>query len=299
MSINRRDFFKISTVVGGTALGISKKTYAENPKDSMDDNYALLNDITKCIGCRACQSACKLEHDLPATGKDSRYDMPTDLNADSLTLIQLYKESEEKFAFIRRSCLHCNYPSCVSVCPVAAFSKRADGVVTYDASKCIGCRYCEVACPFEAPTFEYDETFPKIQKCDFCKDTRLAKGEGTACSTVCPRGAIKFGKRGELLSEAQQRIADNPDLYNDHIYGENEIGGTSVLFLAPKGISFEQLGYASYDERPPGELHEKIQHGIFKYWIPPVALYAVLGILAVSRRKSAAENSSEEVQDEG
>ncbi len=289
MSLNRRDFFKTSTILGGTILGVSKKSLASETKENIDDNYAMLNDCTKCIGCRGCQSACKKEHNLERFGNDPRYDMPTDLNADNLTLIQLYKKSEEEYTFIKRSCLHCNYPSCVSVCPVAAFTKRDDGVVVYDKDKCIGCRYCQVACPFDAPTFEYNEAFPKIQKCDFCKDTRLSKGQAPACASVCPRGAIKFGKRGELLTEAKQRIKDNPERYNDHVYGETEIGGTSVMFLAPKNISFQELGYRYWDETPPGALQEKIQHGIFKYWIPPIALYGALGIIALVNRKKDKE----------
>lgn len=299
MALSRRDFFKTSTILGGTILGVSKKSFAEETEQSIADNWGILNDSTLCIGCRGCQSACKKEHGLDRVGNDPRYDMPTDLNADNLTLIQLYNKTETEYCFIRRSCLHCNYPSCVSVCPVAAFTKRDDGVVVYDKDKCIGCRYCQVACPFEAPTFEYDEAFPVVHKCDFCKDTRLDKGLKPACASVCPRGAIKFGKRGELLEEARNRIKDNPERYNAHIYGETEIGGTSVMFLAPKNIEFEELGYHSWGETPPGALQEKIQHGIFKYWIPPVALYGALAILAVSnRKKNNDDNQSEEAGNE-
>lgn len=298
MSVNRRDFLKLTAAgMGGSLLGITENAAAKISADEMADNYSMLNDSTKCIGCRACQAACKRVHGLERAGDNPLYDMPTDLNANSLTLIQLYKESEDKWAFVKKQCMHCNYASCVSVCPVSAFTKRNDGVIAYDPDKCIGCRYCLVACPFNAPTFEYNKAAPKIQKCDFCKDIRLAKGLTPACADVCPKGAITFGKRGELLKEAHRRIGENPDRYYDHVYGEHEIGGTSILHLAPREIPFEKLGYKMYGDTPPGELPEKIQHGIFKYWIPPVSLYAVLGLIAlVTHRKQ--KHSEEDSKDE-
>jgi Fe-S-cluster-containing dehydrogenase component len=219
--------------------------------------------------------------------------MPTELNARNLTLIQLYKESDQKWTFIKKQCLHCADPSCQSVCPVSAFHKRADGVVSYDSSKCIGCRYCEVACPFNAPTFEYDSATPVIRKCDFCKDIRLAKGLPPACASVCPKNAITFGKRGELVKEAHRRIQENPDLYNAHVYGESELGGTSVMYLAPRGISFNELGYKEYEGPAPFKEQESIQHGVFKYWIPPVALYGALGLIAYTSRKKDSSDRKE------
>ncbi len=301
MSVSRRDFFKLTaSAVSGGLIAAKSLSAAEINQEKYADNYAMLNDCTKCIGCRGCQTACKKSHEgLSHTGNDSRYDMPLDINADNYTVIHLFKETDDKWSFVKKQCLHCNEPSCQSVCPVAAFHKRDDGIVSYDSGKCIGCRYCLVACPFNAPTFEYDSATPKVQKCDFCKDIRIAKGETPVCADVCPRGAIKFGKRGDLLKEAKRRIKNNPDKYNTHIYGEAEIGGTSVLYLAPKDISFADLGYKMYGETPPIELHESIQHGIFKYWIPPVALYGALGLLAYNNMKKHKSNPlSEETDNE-
>lgn len=299
MAVNRRDFLKLgAAAIGGSLVGNSVSNARE--KDKYSDNLAMLNDCTLCIGCRGCQSACKETHGLEHFGDDPRYEMPTDLNSRNYTVIQLYRKSEDEWTFIKRNCLHCNEPSCVSVCPVAAFTKRKDGVVAYDKDKCIGCRYCEVACPFDAPTFEFDKAAPVIQKCDFCKDIRLAKGEEPVCVSVCPRGAIKFGKRGDLLKEAKKRIAADPDKYNPHVYGETEIAGTSVLYLAPKGIEFTDLGLRNWDETPPGKLAEDIQHGIFKYWIPPVALYGALGFAAykLKNRDNDSGDKSGEVNNE-
>jgi formate dehydrogenase iron-sulfur subunit len=278
MNINRRTFLRVSAVTVGVA-GAAQKAKAERPRQALDTDVAMLNDSTRCIGCRGCQAVCKQVHGLEPTGNDPRYDMPLELNGRNLTLIKLHKGADGKATFIKRQCLHCSIPSCVSVCPVSAFHKRDDGVVTYDANKCIGCRYCMVACPFEVPTFEYDKAAPVVRKCDFCKDLRLAEGRKPACAETCPAGAITFGTRGDLLKEARARIANNPDRYSEHIYGEKEIGGTSVLYLAPKGVSFEDLGLHTYGETPPFERTETFQHSVFKYWIPPVALYGALGLI--------------------
>jgi formate dehydrogenase iron-sulfur subunit len=293
MSVNRRTFLKTAAAgVGGGMLTV-QSAQAARPRRALDTDIAMLNDCTKCIGCRACQIRCKETHDLGRAGNDPRYDMPLDLNARSLTLIKMHRE-DDFFTFVKKQCLHCGDPSCVSVCPVSAFQKRDDGVVTYNKNACIGCRYCMIACPWDAPTFEYDEALPVIQKCDFCKDARLAHGLPPACADACPVGAIKYGKRGDLLKEAHERIRNNPDVYNDHVYGESELGGTSVLVLAPKEVRFEDLGYKMYGDTPPFRLQENIQHGIFKYFIPPVALYAVLGFIAYATRRGDAQTNTKD-----
>ncbi len=286
MSINRRNFLKISAITAGTLLGSSKNISAETGKNSFADTYSMLNDCTKCIGCRACQSACKEYKGFENTGKDKRYDMPLELNAKNNTVIKLYKEEKEK-SFVKRQCMHCNDPGCVSACPVSALVKQENGIVTYDKDKCIGCRYCMIACPFDVPTFEYDKAFPVIAKCDFCKDL-LSKGGITECARVCPTGAIVFGKREEMLKEAQRRIKADPDKYVNHIYGEKEAGGTSVLYLS--SVPFEKLGMATLDPEPLPDMSESIQHGIFKYFIPPVALYGALGIYSlISKKKDSSD----------
>ncbi len=288
MSINRRNFLKISAITAGTLIGSSKKVSASVGKAKFSESYSMLNDSTKCIGCRACQSACKSYKGFPTTGKNKKYDMPLDLNAKNNTIIKLYKEGD-KSSFVKVQCMHCNDPACVSACPVSALVKRKDGVVTYDKDKCIGCRYCMIACPFDVPTFEYDKPFPVISKCDFCKDL-LAEGKSTECARVCPTGAITFGKRDDLIKEANRRIKADPEKYINHIYGEKEAGGTSVLYLT--SVPFEKLGLKTFDTEPLPDLPESIQHGIFKYFIPPIALYGALGIYSLISKKK--ENSDGE-----
>ncbi len=195
---------------------------------------ALLYDATICIGCKQCEVACAAQNKLP-------YD-------DAIAAEQ--KQSDHKFTciltrddkFMRRLCMACQEPACASVCPVGALQKTALGPVTYDANKCMGCRYCMVACPFSVPKYEWGKLIPKVQKCTMCPD-RVASGRPTACAEICPTGATKFGNRDELVEEAKQRIHDNPGNYVNHIYGVNEVGGTSVLLLS--GVPFASFGYRS------------------------------------------------------
>lgn len=190
---------------------------------------AMLIDITLCVGCGLCRDACKEQNGLPA-GEENR------LNANAYTVVQDYGNN----VFVRRLCMHCEEPTCVSVCPVGAFTKTAEGPVLYDEAKCIGCRYCMQACPFQVPTYTWNEVAPRVRKCIFCHQ-RLAEGLPTACAEACPTGATIFGDREELIAEAQKRLREEPEKYVQHVYGLQEAGGTSVLFLS--AVPFEKLGF--------------------------------------------------------
>jgi formate dehydrogenase iron-sulfur subunit len=191
---------------------------------------ALLIDITRCIGCNACSAACQELHKFPGDGTD------VELSATAYTVVQ--DKGEDRY--VRKMCMHCVEPSCVSVCPVGAFSKTTLGPVTYDASKCLGCRYCMVACPFGIPRYEWSKAVPEVRKCDFCVD-RAQAGQLPACAEACPAEATIAGTREDLIAEAHRRIREEPAKYHPHVYGETEVGGTSVLFLSP--VPFESLGF--------------------------------------------------------
>lgn len=193
---------------------------------------ALLYDATLCIGCKQCEQACAERNGLPY---DDALAAQPRLSAYKLTAV-LTKDDK----FMRRLCMHCNDPTCASVCPVGAFQKTALGPVTYDANKCMGCRYCMMACPFQVPAYEWDKRLPIVRKCDLCAD-RVAAGGVTACTEACPTGATKFGERAELIAEAEQRLKEKPNEYVQHIYGIEEVGGTSVLLLS--GVPFNDFGY--------------------------------------------------------
>jgi len=201
---------------------------------------ALLYDATMCIGCKQCEQACADENKL-------RYDD---------TVAAEPRQSEHKYTvvltkgekFMRRLCMNCEDPACASVCPVGALRKTAAGPVTYEADRCMGCRYCMVACPFGVPKYEWSKVLPKVKKCTMCSQ-RVGLGKPTACAEICPTGATRFGERDELISEAQKRIRENPETYINHIYGLNEVGGTSVLLLS--GVPFEEFGYSTALSKDP------------------------------------------------
>ncbi|MGB2870113.1 MAG: 4Fe-4S dicluster domain-containing protein [Bacteroidota bacterium] len=189
--------------------------------------YGMLIDTTACIGCFACEQACGERWGNPESEIHK-------LSSTKNTAVQQYDE-----IFVPKLCMHCQEPTCASVCPVGALQKTAEGPVVYDADKCIGCRYCMQACPFDVPKYQWNSLNPKVTKCDLCHD-RITKGEKPACVVACPAEARIFGELDELIKEATRRLQANPSTYEQHIYGVREAGGTSVLFLAAK--PFEQLG---------------------------------------------------------
>ncbi len=220
----------------------------------MFKNSSFLIDITKCIGCRSCQVACKRWNQLEAekTHNTGGHQNPPLLSAHTWTLIR-FKEFEKKeklhWCFTKVGCMHCEQPACASVCPVGAFTKTETGAVVYNDKVCIGCRYCMIACPFRIPTYEWKKAFPFVKKCTFCFD-RQTEGTRPACASACPTGAIAFGTRTEMAKKAHELLKNNPEKYNPHLYGEKEVGGTAVMYLAPKGVEFKELGLPELAERP-------------------------------------------------
>jgi formate dehydrogenase iron-sulfur subunit len=220
----------------------------------------MLSDLTKCVGCGWCQQACMEWNHLPAHQASQAEGDREDpcLSADTWTLPEL-KEVEENGrpyqVFVKRQCMHCTDPACVSACPVGALQKLDSGAVVYDCTRCIGCRYCMVACPFGIPKFEWQEPLPRIRKCTFCVD-RQAEGLEPACAAACPTGALTFGDRDALIAEAEARIQAEPDRYVNHIYGKDELGGTSWLYLSP--VSFASLGFPALGSEPVTSLSEAV-----------------------------------------
>ena len=195
---------------------------------------AILYDSTLCVGCKACEEACAKKWGNPY---DETIAKEEKLSAHKLTAVQTFGER-----FSRRICMNCEQPACVSVCPVGALEKTALGPVTYNEDKCMGCRYCMVACPFQVPSYEWSSRLPRVRKCNMCHE-RQVKGQVTACSEACPTGATVTGERDALIAEARKRIAEKPGDYYNAIYGLNDVGGTAVLMLA--GVPFQQIGLKS------------------------------------------------------
>lgn len=200
----------------------------------MESTRAILVDITKCIGCRSCEQACKEAHGLPQQAEAK-------LSSTALTVIEEHGDK-----FVRRMCMSCQDPACASACLVGALKKTSLGPVTYDSSKCIGCRYCIVACPFNVPRYEWSKLVPYVKKCDMCYD-RQVKGHQPACVEACPTGASIAGSREEILEEAERRVLLDHK-YVRHIYGSREVGGTSVFFISD--VPFDKLGFRAVAEQP-------------------------------------------------
>ena len=205
----------------------------------------VLIDLTRCIGCRGCQVACKEwnERSVKKTVMHGNFTNPPELNSECFTHIQYIEQEKDGmpvWSFIKNQCLHCKNPACASVCPVQALKKTEAGPVTYTFSRCIGCRYCMLACPFYIPKYEWEKAVPWVRKCTFCSD-RIAAGQMPACVKSCPTNTMLFGEHDEVLKEANDRISGNPGKYVNHIYGKEEAGGTSWMYIS--GIPFESLGF--------------------------------------------------------
>lgn len=205
----------------------------------------VLVDLSKCVGCRGCQVACKEWNQLPAesTTWQGNYENPSALKWNTYTKVRFVEgEDNQNFfwRFIKTQCMHCKKPACASACPVGALHKTEEGPVIYDEHKCMGCRYCMMACPFHVPTFEWDRALPLIKKCTFCAD-RFASNKGPACVQTCPALALKHGEYDDILQEAETRVKTNPDKYVNYIYGKDEVGGTSWLYIS--SVPFEKLGF--------------------------------------------------------
>jgi formate dehydrogenase iron-sulfur subunit len=294
MGLKRRDFFKLAAAGSVTVLAGKSLASESAPSPSYDQMLGVLVDTAVCIGCRKCEWACNQEHKL-STRSLAEFEDKSVLNKhrrpedNAFTVVNHFTDPQQrdKQYSMKVQCMHCNKPACASACIVGALKKNAIGSVDYDPWKCIGCRYCMVACPFQVPAYEYkDALAPRVRKCTFCAH-RLVEGKKPACVTLCPNEALTFGTRQQLLDVAKERIKGNPGKYTDHVYGETEIGGTSWMYLAP--VDFVNTELPELDSRAIPTTTETIQHGVFKNFVPPLALYGLLGLIMHSLKSDKAD----------
>ncbi|UCD63519.1 MAG: 4Fe-4S dicluster domain-containing protein [Candidatus Zixiibacteriota bacterium] len=251
MSIKRREFLKITTAAATAALATSSAAKGMESFTGWPDRYGMLTDTTLCIGanCRRCEEACKKANDRPMDGLDlndnSVFERTRRTDPNSYTVVNRFPNPRdpETPIYVKKQCMHCNEPACASACLVAAFTKTKEGPVIYNKDVCIGCRYCMMACPFYVPTYDYFDAFaPQVRKCTMCYD-RIKEGKIPACADVCPKEAITFGKRSDLITLAREKIRHNPERYHPYLYGESEVGGTGWLYLA--GTDFTNIGFSN------------------------------------------------------
>jgi Fe-S-cluster-containing dehydrogenase component len=283
--LTRRELLKAALLGGAAAAaapsGASAMVHTERPV-ATPGMVSMLYDATVCTGCKACMSACNEVNGLPSDSARTGglYHAPLDLNSKTKNIIKLYREpAGARWSFIKRQCMHCLDPACVSGCPFEALKKDpARGVVGWDGSRCIGCRYCEIACPFQIPKFEWDKWNPRIVKCEFCAAQRLDKGEQPGCTGACPTGAVVFGPREKLLAEAKSRIAANPGKYfRDGLYGEKDAGGTQVFYLA--AVPYTELGLPALGDTSIPHWATKVNAKLYKWLAGPVVLYGAMAAI--------------------
>ncbi len=300
MGIQRRDFFKL-TAAGATALlAGSARASGEEASPKSDQMFGVLVDTVACIGCRKCEWACNNVNSLPtqplkAFEDKSVFSKHRRPDKGVYTVVNQFsaKENPDKKYTMKIQCMHCVDPACASACIVGALQKTDQGPVTYDAWKCIGCRYCMVACPFQIPAYEYNNALdPQVRKCTFCSKRITEEGKKPGCVEICPNEALTFGHRDDLINLAHSRIRSNPGKYVDHVYGETEIGGTSWMYLA--GTDFAATELPKLGTKPIPDTTESIQHGVFKGFVPPLALYTVLGLVMYTFREKKNQEANHE-----
>jgi len=294
----RRTFLKTIAVGAGSALIGPDRVDAAHKHDVSPNTLSVLTDVSLCVGCRSCEEACNKVNSLPKPEKPfddlSVLNQYRRMDVQKYTVVNKYPSKGKRDAvdYVKIQCMHCNDPGCVSACLVGAMQKTPEGPVIWDEAKCIGCRYCMIACPFGVPAYEYSKGIePRVMKCTMCHP-RIKKGLMPGCAAACPMNVMVFGPRRKLLEVARERIKKNPQSYDKHIYGEMEVGGTGWLFLLPQ--DYETLGFIKLPNEAPPRLTESIQHGVFKFFLPPVALFATLGLLMASTKHAELEESNHE-----
>ena len=243
-----------------------------------------LVDTTRCMGCRACQVACKQWNQLKAveTSFGGTYENPPSLSARTWTKIQFFESPNggPKWRFRKQQCLHCENASCVAVCPTGAAQKRENGIVVIEQSICAGCKYCIEVCPFGTPQF--DEESGTVIKCRFCHD-RVENGLEPACVKACPTGALYFGTRRQVVAEADRRKRARP---GSTIYGLEQLGGLNWIYLLDcKPEEVEELGLPRDPKLPTARIHLKWLAGV----IPGLAILGGLAWLFRRKTKLAGE----------
>jgi Fe-S-cluster-containing dehydrogenase component len=310
MALDRRRMLRVlaGTGAAATASAALPAEAARARKQPPPEALGMLYDTTLCIGCKACVVACREANDLePTLDAEKLHQAPLDLDARTKNVIKLYQDPDSpERSYFKAQCMHCVDPACASACMLGSLHKDEEtGVVSYNPTYCVGCRYCQMACPFNVAKFEFEKAVPKIVKCELCRHrypadmqmtqqggfSHFAKGQGPACCEVCPRGAVIYGKRTELLAEAKRRVAEHPDRYQQKIYGESDLGGTQVLYLSH--VPFDKIGLPQAGERGVPHVASTIQEGLYQGFVAPVALYAVLGAVLWRNRSKGGEVAAE------
>ena len=246
---------------------------------------AKLIDVSKCIGCKACQSACLEWNDLREEVGTNHgvFDNPLDLSPQSLTVMRFTEwinpESDNLEWLIRKDgCMHCADPGCLKACPApGAIVQYSNGIVDFDHDKCIGCGYCVKGCPFNIPRIS--KVDHKAYKCTLCSD-RVAVGQGPACAKACPTQAIVFGTKDDMKKWAETRITDlkSRGYKNAGLYDPPGVGGTHVMYVLHHADKPEI--YANLPNNPRISPIVEVWKGITKYaGLAAMGAFAAIGFM--------------------
>jgi formate dehydrogenase iron-sulfur subunit len=209
---------------------------------------AKLIDISRCIGCKACQAACMEWNDLrsePVGVNEGFYTNPRDLSDQTWTLMRFNEENIDgslRWLILKDGCLHCADPGCLKACPApGAIVQYSNGIVDFHEENCIGCGYCISGCPFNIPRLRKEDS--KVYKCTLCSD-RVSVGLEPACIKTCPTGALHFGSKEDMLFQARERLDDLRErgFAKAAVYDPSGVGGTHVVFVLPHGDRPEAYG---------------------------------------------------------
>jgi formate dehydrogenase iron-sulfur subunit len=253
-------------------------TTTQPPDQRQALKVAKLIDISKCIGCKACQSACMEWNDLRdmVGTTDGTYDNPRDLTENSWTVMKFFEvEPNGNLEWLIRKdgCMHCADPGCLKACPSpGAIVQYSNGIVDFHEENCIGCGYCVTGCPFNVPRISKKDS--KAYKCTLCSD-RVSVGLEPACIKTCPTGALVFGSKEDMQEHAAERIADLKERGYERagLYDPPGVGGTHVMYVLQHADRPELYGLPKDPKISP-------LVSLWKGAAKPLAL-AALGLAAV------------------
>jgi len=226
------------------SLDVQKRSATTTTPPSVrvaEEPVAKLIDISKCIGCKACQVACMQWNDLrDEIGTTvGVYDNPLDLTDQSWTVMRFteYQNPQGRLEWLIRKdgCMHCEDPGCLKACPApGAIVKYANGIVDFVSENCIGCGYCIAGCPFNVPRISKKDN--KAYKCSLCSD-RVAVGQAPACVKTCPTGALQFGAKDDMVARGMKRVVDMQErgYAKAALYNPQGVGGTHVMYVLQHG----------------------------------------------------------------